>query len=248
MKIACLIHGEPRLYREFDSILTGLKGADSIDWYFYLWQDNNGNPAWAQDSSSKWRDHMVGSRWKTVDQAAAQEFIKHNLEPPNKLAGLLLGDKHTVEEFVNPSARPTIHLMYYSMQQVYKMINNEYDLVIKARGDVHLQQPIELDTVLTRLNSASNVILMPNNGHYGEHRINDQFAIGKMPVMEIYCGLYEELHNLKSNGCQWHPETLLGTHLKNNGIECQPGEFGIDLRATGTVVDGAYIPDFGRWN
>ena len=89
-----------------------------------------------------------------------------------------------------------------------------YDQVIRTRADVELATPLDLESFmpLTR-----EFIVFPESGHW-RGGLNDQFAFGGSPKMDIYSLVIDYIPEHVGNGCPFHPETLLRFHLNRMGV------------------------------
>jgi hypothetical protein len=164
-----------------------------------------------------------------------QERIKWNNEHPNNLKLFFENpspennyyfDKNLeVVKFRHYSHYPFNTLsLFYSMHQTHLLTNSfsqenniSFDYVIRMRSDLQLTSPINLDTI-----SRSHITLFdagPHNGELGKYTINDQFAIGSLPLMTIYNDLFIYLPCYYFNfKLDWISEILLGFHLQYNNI------------------------------
>jgi hypothetical protein len=109
-------------------------------------------------------------------------------------------------------------LMYYSIKKCFDLIEDEYDVVIRARFDLLLQPKFNIESILTDLINKKYDIYIPteefNMGGY-----NDQLAIGTYSAMKIYSDTFLNLNIFAHELGRWHPETFLGKQLKDNNIK-----------------------------
>ena len=247
MKIAVLLQGEPRFSEEFDWFIWNLSGADSVDYFCYLWktstesarvQGNNGN-------------RLVAERWQDVDTNWVKKKFKNNLPEHHKLVSLVLDNQYSVnkdlltENIAVETVQPNVWKMWYSLTNVnqnrlsYEKANNfEYDLVIRTRPDLALMDTLDLNKLKERFAKQDNLLLIPNNTRcgYGVF-ISDMFAVSLGKNITTYCNLYHEALEHHARGVKFHPETMLAKHLTHHGIIYMPGGFNVECRYLGTWRD-----------
>jgi len=107
--------------------------------------------------------------------------------------------------------------MHYSIHKAnelkkdYERENNiTFDWVIRMRTDSDFRSNV-LD--LRNLDGDLNI---PIGEDWSELGINDQFAIGRSNVMDLYSDLYNKFHYTQS--IKYYPERILFLHLKNMNI------------------------------
>ncbi len=255
MKIAVLISGEARFCQEFDLLLSKLTGNLSVDWFFYLWKNENhieDRPGWI----------LVSSNWTKGDKQWAIDKIESCLPKNHSIKKFEFADKNLVPiNNIQHKAWETNLIrmfgMYFSLFQVDQLRHQyqkesaiEYDLVIRARPDIGITGTIEFEKILNHTNENPNVIYIPENHIYGyEYLTNDMIAFGSSQSISIYCDLYNHILSYNQNGILCHPKTMLAYHLQKNNIETiRVKSLGqILLRNMGTNLNGAYQSNFGRW-
>jgi hypothetical protein len=84
-----------------------------------------------------------------------------------------------------------------------------YDTVIRTRADLQLAAEIPFDRFLPM---TRDFIVFPENGHW-RGGLNDQFAFSSSANMDCYAAVADYLGEHCTNGCVFHPETLLRYHL-----------------------------------
>lgn len=108
-------------------------------------------------------------------------------------------------------------LMYYSIKACFDLIDDEYDIIIRARFDLLLQPKFDIESILTDLKNKKYDIYIPNE-EFNMGGYNDQLAIGTYDIMKIYSDTFFNLNKFAHELGRWHPETFLGKQLKDNGI------------------------------
>ena len=109
-------------------------------------------------------------------------------------------------------------LMYYSIKKCFDLIDEEYDIIIRARFDLLLQPEFDIETILTDLKNKKYDIYIPNE-EFNMGGYNDQLAIGTSEAMKIYSNTFLNLNIFAHQLGRWHPETFLGKQLKDNNIK-----------------------------
>jgi hypothetical protein len=123
----------------------------------------------------------------------------------------------------------SIMAQFYKLKKCYTCMENhaktngiKYNYVIKARCDLLFEEKTIFDQELMKI--AKTNIVCPSyylKGDRGHHYINDQFAIGSMKNMRIYCNMYDrifEVANEMGGDFMLYPEELLAHHLISNYV------------------------------
>ena len=214
MKTAILISGQPRFTREFDDFLDHLKNYDELDFFFYIWK-------------AKHDDHKLIPRSWPVDKESVRDKIINTLPANCNLVALEVNDppEYVIPSTIqrNPWTNPfNVWNNYYALKQVNMLKEQsgvDYDVVIRARGDIGLATPIDLRSVNTYLKSNPNTIISPDNLRNGLGvSLNDCLAIGTSDAMSIYANAVDKFESYHVRGVPYHAETLLAHHLNVNGI------------------------------
>ena len=246
MKTALLLSGNPRFSIDFDSQLDALQKSD-IDIFIVFWRrpigvDPKLSPNWCNlvDGDhiiSKLEPHLP-SRYKICHAEVVTEDmfdpLPYNYESYNSTP-------------INVWQQYTI-LKYCDSKR--KQFGN-YDLIIRSRPDLGLNQKINLPLAHSTLQICPKCIFTPNNQRYGypinfrnfTTGFNDQFAIGLPQTMEFYTNAIDHFDTLYKQSIKYNPEYLVQTHLYNNGISWPPTTWEI-------VRDPAhYVPiEHGKWS
>jgi hypothetical protein len=99
-------------------------------------------------------------------------------------------------------------LMYYSIKKCFDLIDDEYDVVIRARFDLLLQPKFDIESILNDLKNKKYDIYIPNE-EFNMGGYNDQLAIGTFEAMKIYSDTFFNLNKFAAELNRWHPETFL---------------------------------------
>lgn len=227
MRVAALISGLPRFTQDFDHTIKHLLSYDQIDWYFYLWNKDNTY------------DSKIPPNWPINNPNEVYKKIKEHLPANNQIATLQIEeipkfDSSKRYNFI-PTANPlSVWTMYYGIKQVNLLRNQsnvDYDLVIRTRPDVSINRVIFLDLAKIFLKLRPRII-MPDNARYGfgNHFVNDQFAIALPDVMNIYASTIDYLEQYSNENLPLSGELLLAFHLERNKIEVPETNFESKIR------------------
>jgi len=120
--------------------------------------------------------------------------------------------------------------MWYKTMKVNQLMINhskwfgEYDIVIKTRPDIRIEQPIEF------INPNSNTIYIPRGWDWSEG-IGDLMAYGNVKTMNDYCTLFYEFKSIIKEMHKINPERILKTYLeKFDEIKIERPEIDLTLR------------------
>lgn len=245
MKVAVLISGQPRFTKEFDFFLDNASDYDQMDFFFYLW--NTWPPT----------DQRIPKTWSN-DEAIASEKISKNLPKNCNLKKLKITSPPNY--IPNPNLRLTqwsfpvdMWYQWYSLKMVnglrveHEKDYGNYDLVIRARPDVGIREPLSLNWVYQYVQKFPNHIITPGNRRVGMYiPVNDWFGIGTGEAISVWCSLVdnvEKYHN--TTDLPYTCETFLGYHLKVNGIELPASDiYGIFREY---CESQGPLNDHGRW-
>ncbi len=242
MKIAIQLAGQPRFTGDFNSFLTNLKGYDHADWFCYITNNNN-------VSSFK----LPSDQWKSFEKDWAINKLQSRLPNNNFVTVFAISDCEQVKLPIEPPECPTgFYKMWYNIYQsnqlriAYEKSNNiKYDMIIRVRPDVGLEDELDLKTI----GEIGNFIIFPNNQWAGHTNLDpnapqacDQFAIALSESMNVYSDLVHHANKYiyTKNRYYWHNEGTLAQHLNVNGIPTIRGNFNISLRK--------YPMDVNSWN
>lgn len=274
MKAAVLLQGEPRFCAEFDLFLQNLTGYDQVDWFMYLWENNN--PTANLMSSHGHR--VVAPYWQTIGKESALDKFKQFLPAGHNVVSLELADQSLVPIIRVESNKcetvifENVWKMWYSQYMANKLKvaheqenNFKYDLVVKIRPDVALLNQVDLRHMKQYFDKDPNLVLMSHNKRCGYGvAISDINAITTSDNMNIYMEIYNQALEHHARGCIFHPETMLARHLEHNGLFYASADYGVDFRSLGFWTDITtgqmwesrnvpnwtnkyYTSNFGRW-
>ena len=232
MRIAIQLSGQPRFTGDFDFFLKNLKGYTRADWFCYITNDNN-------VSSSK----LPLAQWKSFEKDWAIDKLQSRLPNNNFVTAFSISDCEQVKLPIEPpECPPGFYKMWYNIYQsnqlrlAYEKTNDiKYDMIIRVRPDVGLEDELDLSLI----NNVENSIIFPQNQWAGylvtdpnAPQACDQFAIALSESMNAYSDLihYAETYPYTQNRRWWHNEANLAHHLNANAITTVRGNFNISLR------------------
>lgn len=232
MRVAIIIAGEPRFCNYVDSFINSLQGFDQADWFFYLWNE----------TTIKSTHKQITTGWSKIpDREWAINNIHDKLPNNHKIADLQLGQQSQVPEQL------PIYKQFWSLKQAdllrqeYEKNNSKYDLVIRARLDLLVNSPIDLQLIKSQLDQNSKLMFLPVGPRYGYGvQVNDQFAISSSDNMSIYTNLIDKIKDYQNNQIPVHPETQLSHHLLQHGLELRHN---INIG----ILNQGDPANFGRW-
>ena len=232
MRVAIIIAGEPRFCNYVDSFINSLQGVDQADWFFYLWDE----------TIIKSTHKQITTGWNNIlNREWAINNIHDKLPNNHKIVDLQLGQQSQVPEQL------PLYKQFFSLQQAdllrqeYEKTNSRYDLVIRARLDLLINSPIDLQSIKLQLDQNPKLMFLPVGPRYGYGvKINDQFAISSSGNMSIYTNLINYIKDYQNKGIAVHPETQLSHHLLHNGLELKH-DINIGILNQGDPAN------FGRW-
>lgn len=274
MRVAVLLQGDPRFCAEFDQFLENLKGCDQVDWFMFLWKNNNPTANLLSSHGHK----IVAPCWHTVDKEWALSRFQEFFPKEHNVVSLELGDQDSVPiTNIDSNKCPTVITenvwrMWYSQYMANKLKveyeqqhNFKYDLVIKTRPDVALLTPMDIPHMKTHFDNEPNLVLMSFNKQCGYGvNITDTNAVTTSDNMNVYSDIYNQALDHHARGCIFHPETMLAKHLNHNGLKYASASYSIDFRSLGVWTDintgetwpsnavpswhnKYYTANFGRW-
>jgi hypothetical protein len=241
MKTAVMISGFPRFTKEFDHLIESFVNYDQLEWFFLFWNSTNND------------DRYIPPNWPK-NPRDMEKILLSRLPSNSKIAFLKVVDPPkfdlTKQYILTPwSAQKNILTMYYgifAINQIRKQFG-EYDLVVRARGDVGIIEKIDFKMFYEYLKSKPNSVIMPDNHRFGMvgPPVNDIFGIGLPNIMDVYADAFNYIDLYNKEGVPLHGETVLSCHLHRNKISAPVSGFNQIFK---TYVDQNGQPDYGQWN
>jgi hypothetical protein len=169
---------------------------------------------------------LIPRTWPISEEDVRSRIVK-NLPPKSNLVELVVTDPpaYTPPDWIQPNpwtAPFNVWNNYYALKQVNMLREQHgpYDMVIRTRGDVGIRSKLNLRSVNQFIQANLNTIITPDNFRHGVgFAINDMIAFGSSAAMSVYCNAIDYFEQYHKQGLHYHAETLLGQHLKVNGID-----------------------------
>lgn len=130
--------------------------------------------------------------------------------------------------------------MYYSIKKCCDLVNNDYDIIIRCRFDLLLQEKINLKQIVNSILNKEYDIYIPNV-QFNMGGYNDQLAIGSYSAMKIYSDCYFDIPNIANETKVWHPETFLGKFIDKNNLKIYQDNY--DYRIVRNVQPTLHWPE-----
>lgn len=112
--------------------------------------------------------------------------------------------------------------------------NFKYDLVVRFRGDLYVETPLPTDSI-----SNYDFLFLPFYGNFAG--INDQFAFGSSPIMDVYSSLYSNLEKYLQAGAYMQPEKLFQFNIEYNKLPVNKVNFRYVIRRANGLVQDNYL-------
>ena len=262
MRVAVLISGEPRFCKEFEIFIDRLKEYSRVDWFFYLWKNNRPHTYFG--------DGLISPNWRNFNYEWAEKKIRENLPENHYIGGLELADQDTVEVLVPTVNWAQINLWkeYYTLKMADRMRQEkekdlgEYDLVIRARPDISVDNDINLSNIKQFLDANPDRVMLDARPDIW----NTMICICSSKHATYLTSLSDLMpQHVLNHGRPLQAETLVHYHLVTvGGLKYAPGNFNLGFRHLGrgdarqhkdetdwSKVSGPreryYVSDFGKW-
>jgi len=218
MKIALCLSGEPRSTMAsfpyiYESFLQPNPGYE-VDVYVHSWKGFRAlelyNP----------KRYLISS----IDTHSYFINFLNNLHLSSKEIIQNLSSHHSLTHNIHPLKN--VFLMYSSIQECFSLINEKYDLYVRCRLDLLLENKILFSNILSLFNSGVDIVTSYKlNPSINKVQIDDQLAICNYKGFEVYSNTLLNLESLISQSHSLSPESILETHLNNNNIKIYNYQF-----------------------
>ena len=206
MNKALLLSGQARFWDKLS-----LEGYGDVSLFYH---------SWSYKSPNVFRDTCLTNDFpnsKAFSNDYSAELID-NLNPEKYRVEHFeqseLPFRRLTEKFIlsDGKCRHSVLPMFYSLREAYRLLDSSFDIVVRSRFDITLNESICYDD--------SHSIKIPDCQHWCG--LNDQIAWGPPDLMKKYCHIYDWLLQLyENNECektQLNPEVLLKRYLRDNKI------------------------------
>jgi hypothetical protein len=205
-RIALCISGAPRLNNDaLELFFRFLRSYAQCDIFAYLWH------------SSRHEDLLATKKLLNV---CCDSIKLASVEFPAEYS--VTADHEYVKAC--PTKVENVYKMFYGIKQCHDLATNYaiknnmiYDYMVRSRSDVTLNKIFDFQEYAHVLDKH---VVIPDNG-WGMFNFNDQFAVGRPHLMDVYSSTIDYIDyytQLPDPGVVFHPETLLGFHLKTNSV------------------------------
>lgn len=130
--------------------------------------------------------------------------------------------------------------MFYSIKECFDLVPSDYDIIIRCRFDLILQEKIDFVGIMNDILQNKYNIFIPNKD-FNCGGYTDQLAIGSYNSMKTYSDCILHLGSLSKELGKWHPESLLGLHLTKNNLLIHQDDY--DYRIVRDVVGRFHFPE-----
>ena len=219
MKIAMTISGQARFAKLGHKFFKkNLKNFKDIDVYIHTWKDHDYKEA---IKLYKPKDYIVEKQKK-------EELI-------NDPDGIIQDIDYTQAD--GGSGNWVHYSMFYSIQQSYKLVPPEYEIIIRSRFDIALLQPFDIFKAVYSANTLYAPDVCRNKGV-----ISDWLFWGRPNAMKKILNTYDVMPMHNSGGVNMRSgEELINATRKSNLIRKE--RLPIDIRLIRN--DGAVL--FSQW-
>ena len=236
MKIALLISGQPRRYREgYQELKKWFLDKYDIDVYLHAWKDTEFKKYDFFNEGKVQKTYEVGNDLyqNLLDWYQPKGYL---FEPSIQF------DASDIKGPNNQRLNSQMG-MWMSTQRVWDLCESsgiEYDLVFKTRYDLlfthNVANNCDLLTDITKL-STEHVSFWEYAPHWNmDWQMNDQLAIGPPHIIKDYCSVFSEMlynifHNPEyrdNNNDVFINETLILQHINNKKIPLKPMYHGFE--------------------
>ena len=230
MKIAILVSGQPRRYRNgFKDLKKWFLDRYDCDVYLHAW------------------DAPEFHKYNFFDEGKLQHIYKTNNNIYTNLVDWYKPKAHLFEPAIkfdaadlkgpNNQRLDSQMSMWLSLKRAWDLMEEsgiKYDLVIKTRYDLLFTHRVANNCPLVEDVTQYD----PNVVHHFEYpphwemadQINDTFAVGGYDVMKTYCSVFTQMLRIIFVDPEYYDhyfdmfinETLLAQHLRNNKTQTKP--------------------------
>lgn len=194
MKIALCFSGQARSYQAgYEYYKKNLLDDYEVDVYIHTWDNPDFGKQLFDDLNILYRPKNI-----VIQSPIAEPWI--DIKYPNT---------------PNPEKYPSrfSYSMFYSMNAVSNMIQEEYDWVIKSRTDYALNVKIPFETLDNSKLYIPNCRMVPTKD-FG----NDQFAFSSQENMMKYMTTFDNIDEYYSNGVMMNGEAMMQANLHKHNL------------------------------
>lgn len=189
MKIALLMAGYLRtIQNNLHSIKDNLIQDEKIDIYIHITKDEKNED-------------------KYSNKITSLDYIKEKLNPKLIIVEDNLKENNLYNQFYK----------FYKLNEIRKLENITYDLIVKIRPDTYFHHPIDYKNI------KENIVYLPEDSKADKDKIKnnnelcDIIAYGKEKIMNQYLNIYKHLYKIITDKIN-KPETILYNYLTTFNI------------------------------
>jgi hypothetical protein len=211
MKIALCFSGNIRDLEETKVFWTELIEKYKIDVYASFWDIENDEIG---DSLNNFLKIYTPKKYEVenynIFKETTQSIASLNIQPPNTLF-------QNLQESSKSFGQLPMYYKVWRCNMLSKQLGIEYDLVIRARTDIVLDENFEI-VKNNMLNVPIGSMMVPTFPH--SDGLNDCFAYGTPKIMDYYSFIFlQMMEYLKSGHYAFPPEHFLAVHFSKVRIQ-----------------------------
>lgn len=224
MKTAIIFSGKPRFNKLFIDFLHKIQSKNTIDLYFYMWDDEDVNMP--KHIFSQIPDRYIIKSYKFRKQ------LDYDILVPRESESIYV--RNSVNKIFNQS---------WPLYKGYLEVKENYDILIKARTDCTINSFIDLDNSTFETEHLYTGRTFYDLRHYNvldyyemvnkEIPFTDQVFIGRQSEMMAFFSLHEKLDELlMDSSVLKNYEQCLLKHFGNVGVKVLKTNFDIFIGRT----------------
>ena len=175
-----------------------------------------------------WNNSRVLDLYKPVkceiEQYSTKELISHLFKQ------LILPENLQIQGKID-----NVLLEYYGNSRVFSLVDDTYDIVIRSRFDIIIQDKINFAEIVEDLISDKYDIFCPDEVFNFEGYQN-RILVGKRQAMKSAMNLLENVNILANESGKWHPETFLKKQLDKEAIKVYQRDINHRIVRSSSVV------------
>lgn len=223
MKVAVCISGGVRYSHLGLRSIQKIVPNEYVKVFIHTWKVNNKDSFLKTVSGLQHKevDKIIETNLSLLEEYNYEKLLIENYDQSKNKFEKLLNSLKFIPSTDPEDTEPRIDVgpisMHYSifraneMKKEYEKENNMvFDWVIRMRTDSDFRyEKLDLNTLDHELN-------IPSGEDWGNHSINDQFAIGSSSAMNLYSNLYNNFQYYQS--VKYYPERILYSHLNSMNL------------------------------
>lgn len=191
MKIAILYSGLIRTLTETIDNNLNYFGDAEIDLYFSTWT----NVGYTDQINAP--DNVISARKLDEKTVITEQLLRHIVPAKANIKKVKIETYQPNMcqfDLVNGLDRVGLAPQYYKTWDCYRLLEGQYDAVVKLRCDLFLRQQIDLDYLFGQV--AEDKIVIPSKTWYdftyqtGNNSVNEMMWIANQEVMKKACSIY----------------------------------------------------------